>query len=189
MLANREWSQYAIRRAPLRVSIPSAGQRSTYFLQLPYTFSIPLLLGSVLLHWYISQSIFLTRIAMYKDGEVTEITDRLTNYQHVGKASDEVLSGAIVGVVVVVGYGVTYSKGVPVGGTNSTVISAAYYVRYRDGRSEGKDDDLASQSLQWGVTIPGGRNMVGHCCFSSGEVEEPVVGHLYAGGMSRTKRR
>ena len=31
MLANREWTQYVIKRAPLRVSIPNDGQRSTSF--------------------------------------------------------------------------------------------------------------------------------------------------------------
>src|SRR4051812_18450004 len=69
MLAQREWSNYAIKRAPLRVTTPSPSQRSTYFLQLPYAFSVPLLLAAVVLHWFISQSIFLVRITAYKDGK------------------------------------------------------------------------------------------------------------------------
>ncbi|KAF2181016.1 hypothetical protein K469DRAFT_793638 [Zopfia rhizophila CBS 207.26] len=50
MLANREWTGYTIKRAPLRVTIPRSGQRSTYFLQLPYAWSVPLLVASILLH-------------------------------------------------------------------------------------------------------------------------------------------
>lgn len=68
MLTEREWSQYSRKRAPLRVTIPYPGQRSTYFLQLPYLWSTPLLLGSALLHWFISQAIFLIRIAKYDHG-------------------------------------------------------------------------------------------------------------------------
>lgn len=63
MCANREWSQYAVKRAPLRVTFPSPTQHSTFFIQLPYKYSVPLFIASILLHWFTSQSIFLVRIA------------------------------------------------------------------------------------------------------------------------------
>ena len=40
---------------------PRGLQRSTYRLQLPYKYGLPLLLLSALLHWLVSQSLFLVR--------------------------------------------------------------------------------------------------------------------------------
>ncbi|KAL1611797.1 hypothetical protein SLS60_000017 [Paraconiothyrium brasiliense] len=203
MLANREWSQYGTKRATLRVTIPSPGQRSTHFLQLPYSFSIPLLIGGVLLHWFISQSIFLARIAVYKDGVLTgDVSDLLGQYQHMGKSSNGAFTGVgfsdagmiacitwggvIMVFLIVVANVMTYPKGVPLGGTNSAVISAACHVKHQeDGKYRVEEDDITSRPLKWGVTIRGGRERVGHCCFSAGEVEQPVVGHLYAGEVSK----
>lgn len=211
MLANREWSQYSIKRAALRVTMPTKTQRSTYFLQLPFTFSIPLLVASTLLHWFISQSIFLARIAMYDtEGTLIDISDRLTAYRHMAVSqsgsvftalgySDAALiavltwgSGLVLFLIVMANV-MTYPKGVPVGGTCSAVISAACHVtrRTEEGAVGGevKGEDVASLPLKWGVTVRGGRDRIGHCSFSSGEVEKPVVGHLYAGAGQDVKRR
>ncbi|KAH7242922.1 hypothetical protein B0J15DRAFT_92026 [Fusarium solani] len=47
-------------KKPLRVSSHLQGQqRLRYFLQLPYRFSIPLIIISILMHWVLSQSLFL----------------------------------------------------------------------------------------------------------------------------------
>ncbi len=62
MLLAEEWSAYASKRRFLRVTSPTGGQRSTYRLQLPYRYGIPLLIGSSTLHWLVSQSIFLVRV-------------------------------------------------------------------------------------------------------------------------------
>lgn len=43
--------------------MPQGEQRSTYWLQLPYAYSIPLITASATLHWLISQSIFLMRVS------------------------------------------------------------------------------------------------------------------------------
>ncbi|ORY11501.1 hypothetical protein BCR34DRAFT_513729 [Clohesyomyces aquaticus] len=197
MLAGREWAQYAVKRASLRVTIPRGGQRSTYFLQLPYMWSIPLLVASILLHWFVSQSIFLARIAVYKDGvPVSTFDDRLTRYHHLSKSgsvfsgvgySDTALLASIgwgswlVGVCVLIAGICTYPKGLPVGGTNSAVISAACHVRHESDEREGDDVDVADKPVKWGVTIEGARDKIGHCCFSSRPVEKPRVGYLYAG--------
>lgn len=205
MLANREWTQYGIKRARLRVTMPTTSQRSTHFLQLPYTFSIPLLIGGVLLHWFISQSIFLARIAVYQDGKLVE-DDRLKNYEHIGKGGNQaftgigfsdaafiaslVWGGLIILIMLIVSNVMVYPKGVPVGGTNSAVISAACHVRYEgDPRHQVmEEDDIVSRPLKWGVTIRGGRGKIGHCCFSAGKVEPPNVGHLYAGDVLKRKK-
>ena len=200
MLANREWAQYAIKRASLRVTIPSDGQRSTYFLQLRYTFSVPLLVASILLHWFISQAIFLARVAVYNDGEIVT-AGFLGGSSVVG--ADGVFTGigysfralvgcialgsAMVAFVLLVAGICTYPKGLPMGGTNSAVISAACHVKCgEDGRGK-VDESISDERLMWGVTIPGSEEVVGHCCFISGEVDRPQVGYLYAGIVAKTK--
>jgi hypothetical protein len=64
LLAN-EWSSFAHERKSLRVSEPKPGQRSTYFLQLPHRYAIPLMILSGVLHWSVSQSIFLAQVASF----------------------------------------------------------------------------------------------------------------------------
>ena len=64
-LRNGEWSSYAYERKGLRVATPKGAQRSTYRLQLPYKYGVHSLLVSGLLHWLVSQSVFLAKIAIY----------------------------------------------------------------------------------------------------------------------------
>lgn len=46
----------------LRVSEPMGIQRSSYFISLPLRYGIPLYATSGLMHWLVSQSLFLARI-------------------------------------------------------------------------------------------------------------------------------
>lgn len=62
MLTMAEWLSFARKRQALRVSRPRGSQRSTLYLQLPFHYAIPLLLTSGILHWLLSQSLFLVRI-------------------------------------------------------------------------------------------------------------------------------
>ncbi|OTA86765.1 hypothetical protein M434DRAFT_147619 [Hypoxylon sp. CO27-5] len=59
LLIEQEWNSYSLRPQPLRVSHPTGDQISTYRLQLPYRYSIPLLLISILCHWFLSNALFL----------------------------------------------------------------------------------------------------------------------------------
>lgn len=58
MLSEFEWSSFSVRYASLRVTHKKGQQRSTYRLQLPYRWSIPLLAVSILLHWLYSNCIY-----------------------------------------------------------------------------------------------------------------------------------
>ncbi|KAI1090732.1 hypothetical protein F5B19DRAFT_462055 [Rostrohypoxylon terebratum] len=59
LLAEQEWNSYSQKFQPLRVSHPIGKQISSYRLQLPYKYSIPLLSISVLCHWLLSNAFFL----------------------------------------------------------------------------------------------------------------------------------
>jgi hypothetical protein len=60
LLAAKEWASMSMSFKPLRVTAPRGQQVSSYRLQLPYSYSVPLLGLSTLLHWLVSNSIFLS---------------------------------------------------------------------------------------------------------------------------------
>ncbi|KAI0861198.1 hypothetical protein F4860DRAFT_524624 [Xylaria cubensis] len=55
----KEWNAFSISYQPLRVSYPAGQQVSSYRLQLPYRYSVPLILVSIALHWVLSNAVFL----------------------------------------------------------------------------------------------------------------------------------
>ncbi|RAH71831.1 uncharacterized protein BO66DRAFT_319050 [Aspergillus aculeatinus CBS 121060] len=62
MIVDAELHSYTAKRRPLRCSWPKGQQRSTYYLTLPYRYSLPLLAASATLHWLLSESIFFVYI-------------------------------------------------------------------------------------------------------------------------------
>lgn len=61
-------------RKPLRVSKPVGIQRSSYFISLPLRYGIPLYASSGIMHWLVSQSLFLARIrAISTDGSDDDV--------------------------------------------------------------------------------------------------------------------
>lgn len=59
MLVSREWTHYKDCKS-LRLTYPEATtQRSSYFISMPWRFGAPLLATSAILHWLLSQSIFI----------------------------------------------------------------------------------------------------------------------------------
>jgi hypothetical protein len=72
-LVQREFSRMYKIRKPLRVSEPEGIQRSSYFISLPLRYGIPLYIASGMVHWLISQSLFLARITAYMpDGTIDQ---------------------------------------------------------------------------------------------------------------------
>lgn len=66
ILMASEWNSYRSQRRSLRVSCPRGYQRSSYFLSLPYRYSVPLMVASSVLHWLVSQSIFVIQTIAYE---------------------------------------------------------------------------------------------------------------------------
>jgi hypothetical protein len=64
-----EWAAYSEQYIPLRVSNPKGNQTYTYRLQLSYKLSVPLILVSVILHWALSNILYLAfTVGGYFDG-------------------------------------------------------------------------------------------------------------------------
>ena len=71
-----EWDQMAIKASPLRVTDPQGEQNSTRYLGLPFRFAIPLQIISSVLHWLISQAIFVTSFAVFNYDDFPVVVDR-----------------------------------------------------------------------------------------------------------------
>jgi hypothetical protein len=71
IFANREWHHYTLERKPLRVTEPHGLQRSSYYISMPWSFGIPLMISSAILHWTLSQSVFVMVVeAVAEDGTI-----------------------------------------------------------------------------------------------------------------------
>ncbi|KAF4960345.1 hypothetical protein FGADI_992 [Fusarium gaditjirri] len=125
MLAEFEWSKYSVEFRSLRVTEPRGSQNATYRLQLPYRFSIPLIIISIVLHWIYSNCIYVSNYEAYAPGYPYSRTVTV-GLQFSSKA-------ILVGFLVSIGVAITplflaFVK-LPglmvIAGANSAVISAA----------------------------------------------------------------
>lgn len=68
-----EYTRFAQHAKALRISDPKGAQRSTYWLQLPFKYSLPLMAVMSLLHWLISEALYMVDIAfVWPDGSSDE---------------------------------------------------------------------------------------------------------------------
>ena len=184
MFLASEYLDFSTTRKGLRVSIPKVdtAQRSTYFLQLPYRIALPLMVLSGVLHWLVSQSIFLAVVAEYASTGVltSSVAVASCGFSPLAMILVLGLGGLIALTTIVVGRFKKFnSLGMPLAGSCSAAISAACH-------APSWDVDAALKPVMWGV-IPGSvhgdvraQKDAGHCSFTSGEVELVQGGRSYA---------
>lgn len=147
MLLSVEYAQFAITRKALRVTRPRGQQRSTYWLQLPFRYSIPIMLAMVLLHWLVSRSIFLVRITIY---DVTGAHDPKRDINACGFSPLAILLAfCVITILIAVFVGLGryryVESGMPAASSCSVAISAAAHP------SEAEPEDVSLLPLQYGV--------------------------------------
>lgn len=182
MLQAAEWNDYSVERKGLRISSATEGaQRDTYFLSLPYRYSVPLLIISALLHWLVSQSVFLVSIdidayLVDDDGTVTgwTVSSNFTcGYSPIAIAFVIVVALLMALFAIFVGLK-RFKSGMPLAGSCSAAISAACH------SINGLEKTVVTdEPLQWGVMGATAEGLP-HCGFSSHPVEAPEDGVLYA---------
>jgi hypothetical protein len=162
----------------LRVSQnPQGEQRSSYFLQLPYRYAIPLLGFSAVMHWLVSQSIFIVIVERYDpQGTIYSESEHYTcGWSPLAVLF--VICGEVLMITGAIGMGLRkYQPGMPLGGTNSAVIAAACCVVTV---VVGGEENIECKKVEWGVVGKYDTDGTGHCAFSSGEPAFPQEGVAY----------
>jgi len=181
MVQAAEWSSYSVQQKGLRISsITKGAQRSTYFLSLPYRYSAPLLIASALLHWLVSQSVFMLAInsgvLLYGDDGIdgNTITSNYTcGYSPIAILLVLIFALLMATVAILLGFK-RFKSGMPMVGSCSVAISAACHP------VPGVEKRVVTdEPLTWGVmrvNVEG----VAHCGFSSDLLEAPKSAILYA---------
>ncbi|KAF7187759.1 hypothetical protein HII31_10895 [Pseudocercospora fuligena] len=178
LLLAREWNRFYLRRRTLRVSDPKGQQRSTFYLEVPFRYGIPLVLCSVALHWFVSQSIFVIFITTWNSSgekvdiysDIEAVTTSTTGsprlfFSRLGLLLAAILSFLMIVALVWFGY-TKLPGGMPIVGSNSRLIAAACH-RPDD------DEDAAYLPISWGELVHDNGKGPGHCCFTSKEVQAP----------------
>jgi hypothetical protein len=164
MTLSREFTIYAAKRCGLRVSSPKGSQRSTFWLSLPYRYSIPLLAFSVLLHWLVSQTLFVSEIQVRDPSGEIDLSYSVNGVGFSPQGLVVLISVSLAMLVFPILIGLQrYPCGVPLVRSNSLAISAACVKLPGKHREEEK-------LLKYGYI---GRDLYGNKLvgFSSGRVE------------------
>ncbi|BCR98373.1 uncharacterized protein AKAW2_40056A [Aspergillus luchuensis] len=143
MLLVAEYDDYARQRKPLRVSWPQGSQRSSYYLSLPYRYSIPLMVASMLLHWLVSGSLYYVQINYIDPLGKDLVSDQLITcgYGPIAIVFALILGGVM--TCTVVGLGMRrFASQMPIAGSCSAAISAACHP------TEGEEHAL--KPIMWG---------------------------------------
>lgn len=139
----------------LRVSDPKGSQKSTHFLNLPYRFAVPLIIASGLLHYLMSQTLYLANISVInRDGSLPR-TDEITTVAFAPMGMVGLIIIAIVMIIVLVANSLRHFGGqMPIVGSNSAAISASCHVQM----SERRRNDLVHRMIAWGEVPSDGTN-------------------------------
>lgn len=173
MHAAEEWSGFATERKSLRVSEPRPGQRSSYWLNLPWSYSLPLVAVSSVLHWMVSRSLYLVNIDVYSPDGTPDASQTIFACGFSTVFLLMVLGTLVFMTAVIFGFSFKpLNAEIPFIGFNSLAISAACH--------GSKTHDEVCKPLLWGVTELPEDGLPGHCALSSGEVSKPVPGQSYS---------
>lgn len=173
MHSAHEWGSFTKHRKALRVSSPRGQQRSTYWLQLPWSYSLPLIIASGSLHWLLGRSVYLVKVDVF-DYNDNRQTDK--DFFACGYSLITVLILIILLTMMGVALGtVSFTKlnsGIPLVRLNSLAIAAACH-------PDPAEKDIALKPLQWGVINTDFDAGVPRCSFSANEVTPLLKGHTY----------
>ncbi len=182
MVVELEWHAFAKKRKALRVSQPRGAQRETFYLSLPYRYSIPLafLLGG--LQWLVSQSLFFAEVDLW-DENGARLGDE-KSILTLGYSNLALFWLLFVGIlawlpIVIFGFLRTLPSGMPLLGACSAVIAASCHLP----ESVQDRDGVASQPISWGViseeAADGSRNKWLGFSDELPRAKSPGLGELY----------
>ncbi|KGO53592.1 hypothetical protein PEX2_062000 [Penicillium expansum] len=188
MLLVAEYNDFGVERKPLRVSFPTGEQRSTYYLSIPYRYSVPFVVLSTLAHWLASEALSFVQI-IPRDAQGN--LDRSRALRGMGASSVGLRVMVIPWLIVIVAFLILMfrrfkSAAMPIAMNCSAAISAACH-------PPPDDIDAAENPVMWGqadIEIANLRTFLGpgvaeietkcrHTTFTSKDVVEPSPEFLY----------
>lgn len=188
MLLASEYNDYGHERKSLRVSFPVGEQRSTYYLSIPYRYSVPFIMISTLSHWLASEAMSYVKIT---PRDVMGNLQVARSVEGLGTSSLGLGLMAIPWVVVAIAiltlmYRKFKSASMPIAMNCSAAISAACHPPADDTEAAEKkvkwgqaDTDIADLHTFQGPGIPQIVTRCRHCTFTSKEVVEPSTDVMY----------
>lgn len=180
MSLSREWCTFSKSPQFLRVSRPRGSQLGTHFLSLPWKLAVPLLAVMTVLHWLVSQSIFLVYITAYDYTILGDVGYPMGAALYLGWSALALILSLLVGGILILtlwiaGFAFRYGNTMPLAQGCSVAISAACH-------PPESDLNPAESSLVYGIVqIPGMRTgQIEHVSFSSGIVQQLQSGDEYS---------
>lgn len=169
-----EWSSFHLTKQTLRVSNPEGEQRSTPFLELPLSWTIPTLTLMTCLHWMISQSIFYSVFKYHKwhGSSWDVIFDGGVAWSPFAIIISIVIGGVMLLGLWFVALFVKLPGEVPIVRSCSAAISAACH-------GPEWDMNASMNALSYGSVEDSSVNRTEHAAFCSGETRPLKQGVVY----------
>lgn len=173
MHSAHEWGSFTKHRKALRVSSPRGQQRSTYWLQLPWSYSLSLITASGLLHWLLGRSVYLVKVDVfdYNDNHQADKDFFACGFSLITVLILIILLSSMGFALAAVSF-TKLASGIPLVRLNSLAIAAACH-------PDPTEEDLALKPLMWGVIDGDTGAGVPHCSFSAKEVAPLLQGYSY----------
>jgi hypothetical protein len=185
MFLAADWATFGSTPHTLQVSSPAGQQRGSWLLGAPPAYGAVLLVLQVILHWLVSQSIFVISISIYTpDG--SQPHDTMSKFVNCGYSPIAIIFAVIASFLLIVSVIALAVRRFPAGAppavaSCTAAISAACHM------PPGMDyHGLLYEPLRWGQVGPV-VNGVAHCslmpdaAFQAGHGVPPTVGWHYAG--------
>jgi hypothetical protein len=149
--------------------------------QLPFRFAVPMIALSALLHWLISQSIFLAAVSEYDiDGSLIDAFAIATcGYSPIGMIFVLMVGGAMILILAVAAY-LPMDRGMPVVGSCSAAIAANCRVNWEKQGFGGLDhislgaearQEMLKGPIVWGALVSDGERLR----FDRGDGKSPAL--------------
>lgn len=182
-----EWSSFARQFQPLRVTNPRGSQTTSYFLHTPLRYSVCINICWAVLHWLVSVTVFLVRVAWYSIEDVMSDARFVSSigYSPTGLLCTCCMAAALIMALFVHSLRPIDAR-IPPHGNLSIAISAACHPRESERIPDaGGAESMVTKPLRWGVInepqfVFGGETGLSHCSFSAMRVKMPELGHSYA---------
>lgn len=146
LLISDEFCRYAVHRKTLRASVPVGTQRTSYFLNQPFRYALPLTCSMGLLHWFVSQGFRFSHTQLF------DYNDHVIQGTGINSLTQSplacLLALVLCALMILAMMGLSFrrlSRGALIVGTNSLAIAAACH------RADYEDAEIISQPLKFGV--------------------------------------